>query len=394
LDLDEQLAPPPLDEAPEQMRRLAREYLDEIGAMGLLRQVRGSARRHAGIERFELRLLENLDALAALGHGHGDRIDVLREVEEHARAAFVPDPWRAFAAAFVLGCTAGREGVRDALCMLKSSHVDTHAAQFEALALCPNPEIDAAMCRLCDEADTRWLESALGVLIFRGTIDFGTAVVLSSHPSAGVRREAARALGRVAAKPAAIEALEHALADETNAEAAITIAESLVRLEAPSGLRWLRDNACVHLLAVLGEARDRKRIAEMAAIDPDYADAVGWYGDPSLLAALVAEIDRGDDIFRRAVERAVWRVSGGRDLRELDAQKRYRFGEPYSVEASLDELEHGDSSADERRTCALEVAVHTGIVIEPNDWVSRQRAAIEAAQSSSSTGLPRRRRMR
>ena len=67
------------------------------------------------IASFERRLLENLDALVALGQPVAARsVDVLAAAQRYAAEAVVADPMRAFARSFVLCCVEGEDTVRAA----------------------------------------------------------------------------------------------------------------------------------------------------------------------------------------------------------------------------------------------------------------------------------------
>src|SRR5690606_28470393 len=87
---------------------IARDCIEDIGALGLLRTVRGEGAWHAGIGRFESRLLACLDALAALGRPDGgEHLDIVAAIELHTRGRAVVDPMRVFAHAFTMACLDG-----------------------------------------------------------------------------------------------------------------------------------------------------------------------------------------------------------------------------------------------------------------------------------------------
>ncbi|HZO17216.1 MAG TPA: hypothetical protein VFB62_28255 [Polyangiaceae bacterium] len=404
------------DSASLGLRPIARDALEDIGVMGLLRRARGRAPRHDGIAHFEQRLLDNVDALMALSYGE-EAIDVLAEARRFADDAFTYDPMRAFARTFFLGCVDGADPVRAALGALRRSWPYTRDAQVEALALAPNPEVGAAMRRLCAEADPVLVRAALEVLRFRGESDFGTAAILLSHTDSGVRGAAARCLALCDERDAARGALEPALADEENRECAAVMAEALLVLDAPAALAHVRgalrdasraarpdraDRAYLRLLSVAGSRRDAELLASWASDAPGWIRAVGWFGGASLVPLMFDRHDGTHDWRAKLMARAIQRLSGETLFdedrgsqhyvveprkwpswwKELGPpeDKRLRFGEPYDARASIAELEASGVRGDDRDNCALELAI-LGMHVEPHTWVARQQEALNAART-------------
>jgi HEAT repeat protein len=423
-DLEAELAaiePLPMEKgAHAHLQRIARDCLEDIGAMGLLRRARGEARWHEGIALFEQRLLENLDALVALGWQGpeprpDERLDVVAEAQRWAADSAVPDPVRAFARAFVLGCVAGADGVRAAVTALRRSHPLTWDSQMDALALSPSPEVGPAMQRICQDGDPRLSRVALEVLRWRGEADVGTVALLLDHGEPAVRAGAARALGRAPERPAAAQLLAELFDEETDPVVSVAIAQSLCELDPTVGLRALRRvvdaarggafegrvPALVRLLAIAGGAADGDRIAAFFGPHRDVAAAVGWLGSAALGDRWFGWLaEHGADLeLRRASADACLRIAGegsseaeptvvhvcelwARRRADFAADKRWRFGKPYAPEASLDELEQPGATGADREAAALELAVLSDgrIRVEPHDWAARQAQVIARAR--------------
>lgn len=104
------------------LERIARDCMEEIGMLSNMRRLRDHERfRWPAIQRFEQRILNDLDALLAMATpfyscvGHEARVrgvDVLDAVLRYSRDSPAIHEGRAFARAFVLGCVAGEDTVR------------------------------------------------------------------------------------------------------------------------------------------------------------------------------------------------------------------------------------------------------------------------------------------
>lgn len=397
-----------------QLRRLARDALEEIGALGGLRGAEGDTPWSPALGRFEQRMLDDLDALASLSlaspiEGETDlRLDVAREALAYAEDAFVADPVRPFARAFVLGCIAGEDAARAAVVALRQSHPDTHDAQRSALSLASSPAVDEAMRALAQHDDPALVRLALDVLRARGTATFDLAVVLVGHPDPGVRRRAAACLGPAPASPALLGRM---IDDDADDEVAAAAAESLLILDLGEGIAALRrrlegsaHHGLFRLLAVAGGAHDAGRLAERLERSPDAAEALGWHGHPGHVERLIEALGRsldepGQGPFHRATAAALRRITGvsvhpdrgglaairafwgeHRARFEPDAAspRRHRLGRPYTPAASLDELGAEGVPGRDRETLALEVAIASrgASRLHVNGWVAAQREEI------------------
>jgi hypothetical protein len=148
---------------------------------------------------------------------------------------------------------------------------------------------------------------------------------------------------------------------------------------------------------------------------------VGWVGHPDLLEWLLGSLDAanearrsrglggGPTAFEAAAARALGRIlgnpaapEGARGAPPLDGLavdagfwrrvrasrvagpvQRLRFGRPYTPEATLDELE-AEASPATRVDAALELAIVSrgAALLEPFDYVARQRAVLDAARAA------------
>lgn len=420
----------------EGLRRIARDCMEELGSLGLLRAPDGPSVAWAtGPAGFEQRLLSSLDALIALGHPYpsiaGDgRFDVLAALLDYAGDAFVPDPSRAFARAFVLGCVAGEDTVRAAVIALRQSHRMTYLAQRDALALAPNPAIGPAMRKLCGSGSSALARVALDVLRLRWEATFEAAAPFVAHPEASVRIAAARCLAAAQAREPATRLLERRLEMEDDDRVLAVVAESLLRLDALTGLTAARDKLTLELaspgslstaaridfarlLGVAGGATDVEILLRLLDKSPQEASAAGLHGHPALIPALVAALKESEGVAARAgyvvaAARALHRITG-LGLLEMEpkpaieaadppaessfwqarieaAQKRFepiqrfRFGRPFTPFSTLSEAEAEEVPADRRVDCELELAILSGGAsrFHARDWVVRQKAELKA----------------
>lgn len=427
-----------------QLRRLAIDCFEELGTMGCLREPTEDAPWSPELSRFEDRLLANLDAAVALGRpvifGNEPRLrlDVLRELIAWADDAFVADPNRAFARAFILGCVEGDDAIRAAVTALRQSSPYVRKAQASALSLASSPAVAPAMEALAWGDDPALAAFALDVLRDRREVSLAAAVGLLSHPAAGVRRSAALCLGAARERSAAGALLSSALPVEADDGAAAAAAKSLVRLGSREGLSFARrrlreagastDPAAradlLRILAVAGGPEDLETMiaaassAPGAVVEAEVA-AVGWYGHPGCVAPLIDTLDRAcaalaawstreviTGSIRRIVGievepssagarafRASWEKDRARFWPSEDAGERrrapprLRFGAPWSPLASLDELAKATLPASDRDLLALEIAVVSAgaLRLDVRGWVARQLGEIEAAREALGT---------
>jgi uncharacterized protein (TIGR02270 family) len=411
------------------LRAMARDCLEDIAALGTLRRPLHD-RPWTAAQRFERRLLENLDALLALAWPGGGGWDLLDEVQRHAGESLVPDAGRAFARAFVLGAVEGADTVRAAVLALRQAHPFTRAAYGDALSLAPSPAIGPAMRELLRDGDPVLARLALEVLDARGEATFGAVVPLVRHADAAVAAAAARCLGRLPQRAAAAEVLEELL--DVDADDALTAAaaESLLRLGEPTGLHFARRKLEAHLVdrrlpdaahlahlrltALAGDPRDVDLLARVAGVTPAAIRRIGWAGHPALVDRLLAVLEAANEVRRAtgpwplapelAASEALHRITGAtlrddpesgiehasEDALAIEApawrrwwtearprfagDRRYRLGRPLTPAAILDELE-ADSLPGDRRDGELELAIMTqgAASLRVDDWVARQR---------------------
>lgn len=418
----------------EGLRRVARDCMEELGSLGLLRAPEGPRVAWVpGPADFEQRLLNCLDALIALGHpfqsaGGEGRFDVLAALLEYAGDSFVPDPARGFARAFVLGCVAGEDTVRAAVIGLRQSHRMTYLAQRDALALAPSPGIGQAMRKLAQSGGSALVRVALDVLRLRWEGTFEVAAPFIAHPEASVRSAAARCLSVAQAREPAIRLLERRLDMEDDDRVLAVVAEGLLRLDAPSGLATARDRLVeelsspgslspaaridfARLVGIAGGASDAELLLRLLEQSPQEASAAGAHGHPALVPALINALQKSEGIAARAsylqaAARALHRITGlglldvepkpaieaGEPVAESSfwysrwsaAQKRfeaiqkYRYGKPYSPLATVSEAEADEVTTDRRGDCELELAIVSGGTsrLQVRDWVARQKAEL------------------
>src|SRR5262249_13235930 len=137
---------------------------------------------------FEQRLLDNLDAFAALGGG------VLPQVSLFHAEAKAPDPERAFAIALTLGSIEGADTVGAAVLALKQSSPEEHEGWLEGLWLAPNPAVDAAMADLDVYPRTALAALALDVLHARRHTPDVVVRALLDHQDPRIATRITRAL--------------------------------------------------------------------------------------------------------------------------------------------------------------------------------------------------------
>lgn len=432
--------------SPHPQRRLARDCMEDVGLLGGLRSPPPEHTWTPELARFEQRLLDSLDALIALGlpgpgspPGDPGPIDVLAELESWANEAFVADPTRAFARAFVLGCVDGDDRVRAAVLALRQSDPSTHRVQRIALALAPNRAIPAAMTRLCMGEDVAHIRLALDVLRARGEVPFAAAGVLLSHPDPLVAADAARALAVAPHREAVMAILEAQIDVEADDVVAVAVAEGLAALgssiglhhvrrrlvherEAPGTLSPVARRTAIRLVGVTGGDEDVELMIALLAQDPGGASGMGWLGHVALVEPLIAAL--------AAERRRTWRSEAARELaaalhritgapavrvgeRESEEpapaipvlvepvssalllepdvwaawwaehragfarSRRHRFGRLHTPLATLDELDASDVPMAAREVAALELFIASEGVsrLHPEDWVVRQQEA-------------------
>ncbi len=435
---------PNLHEELAQLKRIARDCMEEVGSMGLLRSVSGNPVPWAqGPEQFEQRLLCDVDALVAMSYpfvsisGTG-RFNMLAALLDYAGDGFVPEPSRAFAGAFVLGCIAGEDTANVAAMRLRQSHPMTYQAQRDALALAPNPNIGPAIRKICGEGNAALIRIALDILRMRQESSLEIAAPLVAHPDPGVRAAALRSLPLVEPKEGALLLLEQRLPIEEDERVLTIVLESMLRLGSAKALARIRLGLAqeaaspgsltipaklemMRLCAIAGDETDTEILGRLLDKNPHEANAIGWHGHPAHLPLLVQALEQSEGIgsrmaFAREASRALHRITGlgkpeGPLLGSLEAleppvdsklwksrlekarepfetPQRYRFGKPFSAWVALIEAQAKDVLRDRRLNCELELWLLSGGASRffAHDWVARQDIALSALRDDFAAG--------
>lgn len=411
----------------EQARRLARDCMEDIAILGDLRR-RGEREPWTAVARFEQRLLDNLDALVALARGPSGE-GVIEQLQRYAAETLFPDRGRAFALALVLGCLDGEDAVRAAVMALRHADPSTVEAYQAALSLGSSPAIGPAMERLLWGEKASSARLALEVLRHRREASLSVVAPLLDHPDPRVAAAAARAAAVAGVdgehRAAVLPLLEPRLTDPDD-EVAVAAAEALLVLGAPAGLLGLRKRLkdevdapglmpraararATRLLALAGGPEDLELLLAAVRGDPPAAEALGWLGHPGAAEPLLELLERAAPRGRAAqlvparalhrltgaglrppgeiveaiddrliLEAAPWRALWEERRRALARPDRIRFGAPYTLAATVDELLRDEAPPAARREAALELAIALGpaLRVEVDDWAARQRAAL------------------
>jgi 3-oxoacyl-[acyl-carrier-protein] synthase-1 len=430
------------------LQDLARACMEDLAILGGLRRPNDDEPWSA-TDRFERRLLANVDALATLDAaeaGLTEGIDVPVALLAYSAESSFADGGRAFTRAFALGCFGGEDPVRAAVVGLRNSHALTRPAQLEAFCLAPSPRIVPAMEQLLWDEDPALVRLALEVLRFRRAATLATVLPILGHSDPGVIEAAARCLAVTRSRVEAVAALEGLLRDDLEARTVLVVLECLVMLGAPSGLaltaRRLIDaearpfatsselrSGLVRLLALAGGPEHTALIFK-AVIPSGSAPALlagvtalGWFGHAAFIEPLLEQLEAANAAPRTAgsrpteleiatarallritgvyleedaneygiglsVDGAAWRAHWEESPGDLDPDVRYRFGARYHPRDSLTELADDRTAAHARRNAALEIAAFTGgaFAFEPTDWVARQREHLAVVGDAIESG--------
>ncbi len=427
----------PAIEEVEVLRRLARDCLEDVA-------VGRSLRKPNAIERwldqapFEQRLLDNLDAFAALGGS------ALPQVSLFVSEAKTPDPERAFAAALVLGSIEGRDTVGAAVTTLKQSAPETYPGWVEGLWLAPSPAIDPAMIDLCDSPRPALVAVALDVMRLRATPADAVVARFLGRREPEIVPRVARALATALPREDAVAALIRIADEADDDEAFLAAVESLLRRGHAAGLDRIRSvvhggdqaagprrDAAAFLLCLAGRGADLPALLEIAASQPSpqLLRGLGRFGHAGVIPALADALAAGDEDLAAAAAEALDRITGA-GLREiveedwevelppeaegsgaipvpkrkvervvtdparwsawiadnagaLDPRRKLRAGGLFTPALVVDELEAGVTPPARRHEAALELYVVTGVAspFSPDDWVARQQEHLSALRS-------------
>lgn len=400
------------------LRRLAQNCAREIGVLGGLRNAGDDQVFEPESSRFDHRMLKTLDTLIALGSpfhsparrlGERERrIDVLGLVLDFASDAFVADPVRAFARAFVLGSVRGHDTAHEAACGLSEEDSHARAATVDALSLAPNPAIDEAVRQRLGGSEAHIVIACLDVLRRRRSVTLEDAAQHIGDPRGDVRCAAVRALGSLDEDDLVVSFLAAVLEGELDPHVRIAIAEQLMKRQRPLGLQTARelldDGAVVaeamRLVAIAGHADDVGCLAAAARRCPSAAWTLGWHGHIGHVELLMdlAELPGAGRAATQGLLRLLgpatrptdWRRFWSSESPRYDAALRYRFGRRYDARATIAELQRGGLMRD-RALAVLELTQRLGSIdLDPNDWVCRQydvigccSDAVDVAESES-----------
>ncbi|KYF70856.1 HEAT repeat domain-containing protein [Sorangium cellulosum] len=421
------LAYEPAVEEVEVLRQLARDCLDDIAIHRALRKP-NAIETWLDQEPFEQRLLENLDAFAAIG---GPGLPLVSLFHAEAKA---PDPERAFAAALALGSIEGNDTVNAAVMMLKQSPPEELPGWYEGLWLAPSPAIDAAMADLSTSSRPELVTFALDVLHARGNISDEVVAPLLERSEPEIFRRVVRALATALPRSVAIDRLERICAATDDEDLSLIAIESLLRRGHAPAIQLLRNaldapasasraQRAASLLCLVGRASDLDRLlgAANAAPTASLMRSLGRFGHRDVLGTLVEALAHQDrEIVAAAAEsleritaaglretiEEPWEVelppgaaeAGGipipmrkverivRDPRRwaawlrdkaphLDGRLKIRGGALFTPLQIVDELESRITPPGAREEAALELTLVTGLHFQfsPHDWVARQR---------------------
>jgi hypothetical protein len=412
-----------------------REQLLEIAALGAQRKPGPDRRWTSGLAA-EQELLASAEALCVADSGSAlaDRLDAAAPLEGLTAGG-------AFARALALGTASGEAAAEAAARTLLGVRPEARAACVDALSLAPSPTVAPAVQRLLDDAPSVVAAAALEVLRFRRQCAYGPVVIFLAHPVPAVAATAARCLGTVAERRAAASVLRHLLSRgpaSTIDAVALAAAEALLTLGDPAGLAFVRAKleaesvapalpdesrvAYLRLLALGGDAGDRELFFRSVEPGPPDATAVGWFGHPDLVDWLLGSLEAANEArrakgpasaptpFEAAAARALHRILGSphgpdappranetlvtesgpwrgcwaRLRAKGPLRQKLRFGQPYTPDATVDELEAETLFGSARADAALELSIVSkgAAVLETHDWVARQRAVLASARAT------------
>ncbi|WP_437483332.1 HEAT repeat domain-containing protein [Sorangium sp. So ce1014] len=417
----------PAVEEVQLLRDIGRDCLEDLAAGRSLRKP-NAMETWLDQEPFEQRLLDNLDAFAALG---GSVLPLVSLFHAEAKA---PDPERAFAVALTLGCIEGSDTVGAAVMTLKQSAPEEYPGWMEGFWLAPSPAIDVAMADLTTSARPEHVALALDVLHARGQTPDHVVEALLERPEPKIAARVARALATALPRRDAIETLERICGTTEDDDLFLAAVASLLQRGGGAAVHLLRRavdaptsdarrRRALPLLCLVGRVSDLDRLLAAAHDAPTapILRGLGRYGhveslgtlldflrreDVEVVAAAAEALDRitgaglreiieepwevelppeaaaagGIPVPLRKVERVVtdparWSAWMHEEARRLDARLRTRGGVPFSPMQIVNEIEAKSTPPDRREEAALELAVLTGIpsLFSPHDWVARQK---------------------
>jgi hypothetical protein len=398
------------------LRPIARDLIDEIGALGLLRAPLPDAPWSEGLA-FEERLMASVDALSSLAEPTttGPGLDVVAIALEHALDWPVPEPARVFTVALLFSLSSLYAALAALAALVRAADARTSEAIASAIALGSHPDLDRLIeGRILDETRPAALALWLDVARRRRAVP-KDALDLLAHPDPHVEISAARAAVLVDPTNAAPE-LVGRLGSES--VLSVTAATTLAVFGAQAGPQHLRqlvlrvartDAAFSELgvsaalaLALLGDPRDASTLVAWVAEEAGALGVLAWHGHPSFIPLLLARMESTDTGMRSAATTALARMVVPIDrIREADPQEvrelashhltssapRLRYGEAHKLEIAIDELARTSSLSAARRTSWIEASIFARrpIPLDLDDWVSRQKRVLESLAPSTRT---------
>lgn len=424
-------APPPappvrpfataVDEA-EAQRVIARDCLEDIGSLHLLRTP-GEGESWIDQGPFEQRMLDALDAFASFGGV------VLPMVTLYHAEASSPDPSRAFAVSFVLGCVSGSDTVDVAIATLRAAPPEEYRGFGEGFALASNPAIDVALAELLGHPNPELARMAVEVLARRGTFPLDWIDSLVSRRDDALTAAVLRALRTHGSRLDVIAAVEPwatstapAPIFEAACETLLVRGDGRIRDVLRNELRGPHANVAQTLLCLAGRPEDATTLLDLAYNAPNAALArgLGRFGlvdsfgtllqllaheDEAIALGAAASLERitgaglfteveepwdperardpafaGKPIPTRKVKKPsrdadaweAWRKAHGQ---RLDPLRKHRRGRPFVPSMIVDELAAPHTPASERSLALRELRLATGSATRfgTSEWVLRQQ---------------------
>ncbi|MFO0548054.1 MAG: hypothetical protein U0271_06685 [Polyangiaceae bacterium] len=375
---------------------LARDVLEEIGSLGLLRRpLPTESWVHA--RPSEVRLLAELDALFALAtpsSGEVAPFDLVTALVDYVADAVTFDPRRVFAAAFTVSCM--RSPVARILLVelasLAGPRGEIANAFVDAVALGSGPWLDGAVVDAVESDPANsliWLEVAR-----RRRIGHPLFLMLLRHPDPSVVAAVLPIVLRGAPADRPTIAGVIATLDHGDGVVAVQAAMCLAMLGAQRGRAQLRalcsaivargavepfEHDAVLGLGLMGESRDVALLQSLYAIEPALGLSLGLHGYLAHQPLLVRSADRGDAIAASAL-RIMLGTAEAAPPASLALGARIRGGLAYSSAQSLARLRDPDARPGERRIAELDYSFVTGQPphVDLADWVVRQEEELGA----------------
>jgi hypothetical protein len=394
--------PPTMSDDGEVVRRVARECLEDIAGLRVLRKPIATETWRDQLP-FEQRLLDNIDAFASLGGRALPSITLF-----HAEAP-APDPSRAFAVALTLGCIEGSDTIDVAIATMKQAAPEEMPGFAEGWILAPSSAIDVELPALLLAPNPAQVGLALDVLGARGTLPLDTSERVLERNDPSLHPKLARALGSAGAKTKALATLNDMI-DRVDFD--VRIATSLLRRGDANIRHRLRSAmpGALPLLAISGRADDAQMLVNALEWSPSVLGirAMARFGSIEALPILIALLDSEEEAIPPAcawaldfitnaglvevkevpwspestatrkvttpiADRVKWEQWYSRVKNHFDPRIKLRRGLPFTPSMIVDEL-RAVGASEHRDDAALELVVTTGLGLRfsTRDWVRKQ----------------------